>query len=157
MNAEFIKANCQVATYALKEGTKSSYYWAAGFSGLPNRLSIQDAEMTKVSKSGRNSRHRIAGQMIGEFTQKETSMYKRNKPFVCRTQIWGLDDYPSFIGYGTAGISNEQGMVEDTGDLLVFHTPDNWEHIRIYRFAGMGNPDGLMEAMEYAYNHLPQE
>lgn len=154
MNAEFIKANCQVATYALKEGTASSYYWMAGFSGLPNRLSIQNAEMAKVRRTGRNTKNRFAGQMLGTFTQKETSLYKRNKPYVCRTQIWRLDEYPSFIGYGTAGVSNEQGVVEDTGDLLVYHTADNWEHIRIFRFAGMGNPDNLMEAMEYAYNHL---
>lgn len=63
MNEEFIRANFQVATYTLKEGTKGSYYWSEGFSELPNRLSIsKDNELTKVSRKGRNLLHPIVGQ-----------------------------------------------------------------------------------------------
>ena len=155
MNDEFIKANFQAGTYSLKEGTKSSYYWKAGFSELPNRLSIsRDKELTKVDRKGRNLLHPIAGQMVGNFTGKESSTYKMFKPYTCRTQIWRVEEYPQFIGYGTIGITNEKGVVEDTGDLLVFYTPDNWEEIKIFFFAGMGNPDNLLEAMDFANNHL---
>lgn len=155
MNEEFIKSSFQVATYTLKEGTKGSYYWTEGFSELPNRLSIsRDNELTKVSRKGRNLLHPIVGQMIGSFTQKEVSRYKEYKPYVCRTQMWKVEEYPLFIGYGTLGTSNQEGKVEDTGDLLIFYTPDNWADIKIFLFAGMGNPENLLEAMEYANNHL---
>lgn len=61
---------------------------------------------------------------------------------------------PLFIGYGTIGVTNQEGKVEDTGDLLIFYTPDNWINIKIFHFIGMGNPENLLEAMEYASNHL---
>lgn len=155
MNEEFIKANFQVATYTLKEGTKGSYYRTEGFPELPNRLSIsKDNELTKVSRKGRNLLHPIVGQMIGSFTQKEVSRYKEYKPYVCRTQIWKVEEYPLFIGYGTIGVTNQEGKVEDTGDLLIFYTHDNWINIKIFHFIGMGNPENLLEAMEYASNHL---
>ena len=155
MSDEFFKANFQTGTYTLKAGTKGSYYWTEGFSGLPNRLSIsRDRELTKVDRKGRNLLHPIAGQMVGNFTAKETSPFKMYKPYTCRTQIWRVEDYPQFIGYGTMGITNEKGEIEDTGDLLLFYTPDDWEHIRIFHFAGMGNPENLLEAMNYASNHL---
>lgn len=157
MNEEFVKANCQTAEYTLKAGTKSSYYWAGGFSELPNRLSIsRDTELTKVSRKGRNLLHPIVGQMIGSFTQKEVSRYKEYYPYVCRTQIWNVAEYPLLLGYGTIGITNQEGKVEDTGDLLVFYTPDNWTTIKIFLFAGMGNPDDMAEAMEYA-NQLREQ
>lgn len=157
MNEEFVRANIRTAEYRLKAGTKSSYYWAGGFSELPNRLSIsRDAEMTKVCRKGRNLQHPISGQMLGRFTLKEISRYKEYFPYVCRTQIWNVAEYPLLIGYGTIGITNQDGKVEDTGDLLVFSTTDSWLTIRIYLFAGMANPDGMVQAMEYA-NHLREQ
>ena len=88
MNEEFIRANFQTGTYTLKEGTKGSYYWAEGFSGLPNRLSIsRDRELTKVDRKGRNLLHPIAGQMVGNFTAKETSPQKKLHPSRCTSLI----------------------------------------------------------------------
>ena len=83
MSDEFFKANFQTGTYTLKAGTKGSYYWTEGFSGLPNRLSIsRDTELTKVDRKGRNLLHPIAGQMVGNFTAKESSPYKLYKPYM---------------------------------------------------------------------------
>lgn len=158
MDKDYIAANFQEAIYTLKEGTKSSYYWHEGSTILPNRLSIsKETEMTSVRKKGRNNIDPTAGQMVSTFRKDEASPYKVQKPYVCRTQIWQKAEYPLFIGYGTAGITNKEGQVEDTGDLLVFFTPDQWQTIRIFIFAGMGNPNNLLEAFDYANKFLSNE
>ena len=158
MNKNYIAANYQTCTYAIKEGTKSSYYWHEGSTILPNRLSIsKESEMTNVRKKGRNNIDPFAGQMVGTFRKDEQSPYKIQRPYVCRTQIWQKAEYPLFIGYGTAGITNTEGCVEDTGDLLLFFTPDQWQTIKIFIFAGMGNPNNLLEAFEFANNILRKE
>lgn len=138
---DFFEKTLKQATYELKEGTNSSYYRQSGTTILPNRLSIsKDNEMAKTALKGRNMMHQITGQMIGTFTKKETSILKQFKPYVCRTQIWQMDDYPLFIGYGTIGISNEKGRIDrnsDTGDLVVFFTPDRGKTIQIFFFPAM--------------------
>lgn len=103
--------------------------------------------------------HPSVGQFVGRFTRTEDSPLKLYRPFDIRTQIWLNEDYPQFLGYGTAGISDEAGKItdkSDTGDLLIFHTDSSdaeWETIRIFVFMGMGrNPDTLEEAMRYASN-----
>lgn len=150
IGTEFIAANLQQATYHLKEGTKGSYYWHSGTNILPDRLSIsKGAEMTLVAKKGRNLLHPLAGQMVGAFKVKEESPLKRYKPYACRTQIWSVDGYPLFIGYGTIGISNTEGSITDTGDLVVFYTPDYWDTIEIFFFRGLGKLDYLQPCMEY--------
>lgn len=151
IGTEFIASTLQEATYKLKEGTKSSYYWQSGTNILPERLSIsKESEMTKVARKGRNLIHSLAGQMVGTFKKNEESPLKAVKPFICRTQIWAVDEYPLFIGYGTTGITNDEGKITDTGDLVVFYTPDNWSTIRISFFRGLGKPDYLLYCMEYA-------
>lgn len=149
IGTEFIAANLQQATYELKEGTKGSYYWKSGTRILPNRLSINKDEMTRVARTGRNLLQPIAGQMVGRFTMPEVSPLKQHKPFECRTQIWSIDEYPMLIGYGTTGISNYEGEITDTGDLVVFYTPDNWNTIQIFFFRGLGNPNCLLPCMRY--------
>lgn len=150
MNADFIKANLYITSYKIKEGTKSSYYQTEGDKILPNRLSITKEEITLVRKKGRNLMHSITGQMIGAFKKNEASPFKNYKPYTTRTQIWEKPEFPIFIGYGTLGITNDEGRISDTGDLLIFYTPDNWENIKILLFIGMGNPNDEMEAFEYA-------
>lgn len=158
MNEQFIKANFKSFTYAWKKDTQTSYYLQEGCTILPQRLSIsQKSEITKVRKKGRNTNDPIAGQMIGDFKKAEESPYKIHKPYKFRTQIWQKAEYPRFIGYGTAGISTEEGKVKDTGDLLLFFTPDDWQTIRIFLFAGMGNPNDLLEAFDFANNILNSE
>ena len=153
---EMIKASYQEATYQRKAGTSSSYYWQTGSRILPNRASItKEKEVAKVAKKGRNLLHPVIGQYLSQFTRKEESTLKLNKPFQVRTQIWLDEDYPQFIGYGTAGISDATGRItdkSDTGDLLVFYSDDtDWENIRIFFFAGMGRtPDSRDAAMRYA-------
>lgn len=150
-----IKASYQEAIYEKKQGTATSYYWKSGSKILPNRASINNVDITKVAKKGRNLQHPLAGQFIGKFTIKEESPLKLHKPYNVRTQIWQHEYYPQFIGYGTIGISDAEGSVtdqSDTGDLLVFYSKDaGWQTIRIFIFAGMGkNPERRDFAMKYA-------
>lgn len=155
IGTEFIASNLRQATYKLKEGTKSSYYWQSGTKMLPDRLSIsKESEMTKVARKGRNLLHSLAGQMVGTFKANEESPLKVHKPFTCRTQIWAVDEYPLFIGYGTTGISNNEMGITDTGDLVVFYSSDNWSTIQIYFFRGLGNPNYLLHCMGYLNNRL---
>ncbi len=141
IDKHLIKALGQVAIYEKKPGTQGSYYWKQGCKILPNRLSITKDQVTKVEKTGRNSIHPVAGQLLGTFTRKETSPLKLNAPYHCRTQIWQHPEFPNFIGYGSIGISNEQGKIDrnsDTGDLVVLETEEtSWERISIYYFPAL--------------------
>ena len=152
MKENFIASQLRVATYEKKEGTETSYYWKEGVKLLPNRISFSDkVEMSKVARKGRNTQHLFAGQLIGDFTKKEESPLKKVKPYKVRTQIWKLDDYPQFVGYGTLGITSESGIV-DIGDLIVIYSADGKKTLDVYVFQGMGNPNDMQSAFEYLCN-----
>lgn len=157
INQEFIKSTLLEMEYHLKEGTKASYYWHEGARILPNRLSISKSEITKVERKGRNLLHSISGQMIGSFKKSEDSPLKRNKPYTCRTQIWRVEEYPHFIGYGTIGITNSEGGIFDTNDLVIFDSKDNWQTIRIYFFRGLGHVDNLLPCMKFLNDKIRSE
>lgn len=150
MNIDYIEANLHIISYKIKEGTKTSYYQVEGAGILPSRLSISKEEITSVKRKGRNNIDPIAGQMVGSFKKDEASTFKVYKPYAARTQIWKMIEYPMFMGYGTLGISNKEGKTSDTGDLLIFYTPDNWENIKILFFKGMASLNNRDEAFEYA-------
>lgn len=158
LDYNFLSSVMKEASYKLKENTKISYYRTSGTAILPKRLSIsRESEITRVARKGRNLLHSIAGQMVGAFTQKEYSPLKIFKPYTCRTQIWWVDEYPLLIGYGTTGITNEKGKISDTRDLVIFYTPDQWNTIQIYFFRGLGNPDNLIQCMEFVNNLIKKE
>lgn len=159
MEQELTTNLLRTAKYALKEGTKTSYLRTGGTTILPKTINIsRGTELSEVAKKGRNNIHPFIGQMIGKFTKVEASPYKQHKPYVCRTQIWQLPEYPLFIGYGTAGITKEGGKgIKDTGDLLIFHSSDSWQTITIFHFAGMGNPDSLLDAFEVATKEIRKD
>lgn len=151
MDKTFILNTMQVAEYRLKETTKSSYYWQSGTKLLPNRISLSiGVEITKVQRKGRNLLNPIIGQMLGTFSSKDESTLKQYKPYCCRTQIWFNPDYPLLAGYGTIGVTAEDGKIKDTGDLIVLKSYDDWNTISIYIFKGCGNPDNMDIAMECA-------
>lgn len=156
---EFVANSMHSATYLHKEGTSSSYYWQTGSKILPNRLSIsRGSEMTNVQRKGRNMLHPVVGQLLASFTKKEESPLKQHKPFAVRTQIWQAPLYPSFIGYGTLGISNEEGKVQgDTGDLVVLYTSSQWTEITIFYFAGMGNVNDMEQVMKYLSRYIEED
>jgi len=138
---KYIQAAMQESWYERKAGTLSSYYHNAGCRILPNRLSISRDEFTMVRKKGRKLIHPVIGQLLGRFTKNEESPLKANSPFMVRTQIWHIPEYPLFIGYGSIGISNEEGKIDresDTEDLIILEVeaPD-WERIRIFYFPAM--------------------
>lgn len=151
MNEEFLKKAISVASYHIKEGTTSSYYWQEGTKLLPNRLSISKESITKVQRKGRNLQ-KVAGQCVGKFRNDEESPFKLHKPYTLRTQIWQIEEFLEFVGYGTCGISGDDGKIHDTGDLMVFYADDGeWHKIRIFVFKGMGrNPDDMIEAIKFA-------
>ena len=153
MIEEFISNAMQIACYEHKEGTASTYNWHQGSRILPNRLSISNGnEMTHVQRKGRNTIHPVVGQLIGKYVKSEQSPLKQYKPFAVRTQIWKVPLYPNFIGYGTLGISNESGKVEnDTGDLVVLYSTDQWQSIVIFYFAGMGNVNDMEQVMRFLH------
>ena len=149
MENEFIQTQMRVCKYLRKKDTATSYYYLEGDSLLPNRVSISKENITNVQKKGRNLQP-TAGTFVSKYTKKEESILKQHPPFHIRTQIWKIEEYPQLIGYGTCGISNKQGKTQDIGDLMIFHSDDNWETITIYYFIGMGNPDFQEKAFEYA-------
>lgn len=155
MIGNFISKTMLVAHYTHKQGTKTSYYFTSGASLLPNRLSIsRDTEITCVQRKGRNLLHPVVGQLLGKFRVDEESPLKQHKPFRLRTQLWQVPLHPSFIGYGTIGISDEDCKVTDTGDLVMLFSRDEWETIDIYYFAGMGNPNDMEQVVKFLENHL---
>ena len=108
-----------------------------------------------MQKKGRNLKSSV-GQLLAQFKVSEESPLKQNKPYVLRSQIFEKEDYPQFIGYGTCGISNENGKVtadSDTGDLLVFYSQDvDWKVINVFFLKGMGknyDPDVLSCVFDY--------
>jgi hypothetical protein len=153
---KLIEATMKESCYQRKPGTTSSYYFESGSRILPNRLSISRDELTMVRKKGRNLLHPVIGQLIAQFTQVEGSPLKLNKPYGVRTQIWQIPQYPLFVGYGSIGISNEEGKIDrgsDTGDLIVLDAEDlDWERIRIFYFPAMVK--GLEEVMNFLTNKL---
>lgn len=126
MNKLYLENIIQVSVYTRKEHTSTSYYRESGTQILPKRLSIsKGVEITKVTRKGRAIQNITAGQMIANYTKKEQSPLKQNYPFKIRTQIWAMENYPLFIGYGSLAISNEKGIINresDLGDLIVFFT-----------------------------------
>lgn len=151
----FISKAMQVAVYTHKEGTKTSYYCTNGAKILPNRLSIsRNTEITSVQRKGRNLLHPISGQLLGKYRVDEESPLKQHKPFRLRTQLWQVPLHPSFIGYGTIGISDEEGKITDTGDLVMLFSSDEWETISIYYFAGMGNPNDMEQVVKFLEGYI---
>lgn len=152
MTEQFIEAIKQCAIYKRKEGTATSYYWSSGSKVLPDRISISREEMRETEHKGRNLQHKIIGQVMGSFKKAEESPLKQYSPFQLRTNIWTMSSFPSFIGYGTIGISNCNGKIDrqsDTGDLIVLYTKvSDWQEITIYYFTG-----SIME-LELIMEHL---
>jgi hypothetical protein len=148
MEKQFIEAIKKVSTYKKKEGTSSSYYRVSGAEILPERLSLSfGTEMVQTARKGRNLMHEVVGQLIASFKKTEQSPLKQYKPFKVRTNIYKDMNYPLLIGYGTIGISNQEGQItkdSDKGDLVIFCSQDKEKkEICIYFFAG-----GLMDLLD---------
>ena len=105
MNKQFIQSCLQKATYARKSNTKTSYIWDSGFTFLPKTLSIfRGGNNVKCAKKGRNLQN-VEAQLKGTFSKKEESHLKQFAPYRVNTQIWEIENYPMFIGYGSIGIT----------------------------------------------------
>lgn len=152
VSQEFLAKSLVEATYKHKEGTATSYCKVAGEAMLPNRLSVQQGCITKVQKKGRMVVNKPIGQLIGNFTKAEESPYKLCYPATLRTQLFEAENYPQFLGWGTIGFTEpgKGGKITDNGDLLVIHSPDNWETLHLYLLKGMGKiPDTIEDAFGF--------
>lgn len=117
------------------------YIWDSGFTFLPKTLSIfRGGNNVKCAKKGRNLQN-VEAQLKGTFSKKEESHLKQFAPYRVNTQIWEIENYPMFIGYGSIGITGENGRItkeSDTGDLIILYSKDyNWDKIEIFYFKGM--------------------
>ncbi|MFA5229070.1 MAG: hypothetical protein WC446_04915 [Candidatus Paceibacterota bacterium] len=156
---KYIQAAMQESWYERKAGILSRYYHKTGCKILPNRLSISRDELNNVRKKGRKLTHPVIGQLVGRFTKEEESPLKVNYPFMCRTQIWQIPEYPLFIGYGSIGISDEERKIDwksDTEDLIILEAEDPaWERIRIFYFHAMIKE--LEEVMTFLSNKFTKK
>ena len=115
---------------------------------FPNRVVITADGFAQLRKKGRNLQP-IAGQFVSNFKKSEESILKQYPPYTIRTQIWKIEDYPQLIGYGTCGITNENGETQDNGDLMVFYSNNKWETITVFYFVGLAKPEFRDEAFRY--------
>lgn len=117
---------------------------AVGVQLLPSSFYFTEL---KTKKSGRGAKPSV-GTLSAHFRAFEDSPYKHYKPYQVRTKIWEIDGLGCWY-YGTPAISQSDGNVgKDNGDLLMIHTRD-WKTLEVYIFKGMGNPQGLLDALEY--------
>jgi hypothetical protein len=80
---------------------------------------------------------KLTGQVKATFKKSDESIYKKHKPGWIHTSLFEIQEFPVFAGYGDIGISNALGKTESTGDLLIIHSSDEWQRIRIHIFRGM--------------------
>ena len=138
MKDNLIKAKHKTAIYRLKEGTTTSYYFRSGSLLLPERIGIsKQFEFAKTKRTGRNQ-HKAIGKIKATFKKKESSRYKEFKPYTIHTNIYKVNEYLLFIGYGSIGITTDSGRIKYTNDLIIlFSKTADWKEIEFHFFEGM--------------------
>lgn len=122
MEKKFIESTIQVATYKLKEGTSTSYYWQKGSTILPNRISFTlGKEITEAKHKGRmlNKEEKVIGEVDATFKKDETSPLKQYKPYNIHSKVFQSIDFPQLTGYATLAVTNEEGKCKNEEGLLV--------------------------------------
>jgi len=153
MTDHFIEAIKQSTTYRRKDGTETSYYKVSGAELLPERITIIKLISNNTCHISRLSDHKITCHLWGKFKKNEVSILKLHHPYHLRTNIWKIDSYSSFIGYGILGLSNESGKIDRnsvTGDLIVLHSETtDWHFITIHYFSGSAM--NVLDIMEHLF------
>lgn len=109
-------------TYQLKPGTKTSYYFKKGDSGiLPTRICITPSEFAPIKGKPKQK----AGQMKATFKRYEESVYKNGKGTIHSTIFAPIQHAPAIIGTGD---------LQGTQDLLVFEAADGWREIIVHLY-----------------------
>lgn len=148
MNNELLQKKHQVLMYELKPGTASSFYQKEGQRNLlPERLGFSKNGFVEIDKTGRTRVEKQVGQIVGNFKKNEVSPYKKHKPFSIFSTVWAFCQFPSFVGYGDIGLSNEAGNTVSTKDLFILYSPCT-EKIEVHLFPG------LVEFKEMAFQFL---
>lgn len=156
MTAEFLSKIVHSSVYQLKQGTKASFYYKSGTKMLPNRLSVLIGnDCTPVSRSGRGLLPKV-GQIKGQFSKSEDSVYKQYKPYFVNTSIWNVPGLQRYF-YCTIGITDQSGRIkDDCGDLAVIFTND-WKQIEIHIFKGLAMKTHLPEYLQQAVSFLQSQ
>lgn len=160
-NKEFFDHRLHYSVYELKEGTKASYYRKDGLgddSTLPERLSIRHRRNESLKGQFEWSAD-VEGRLDGCFKKGETSLYKLSRPYKVHTTIYKASNYPTFIGYGTIGISgmNEKGRMPDTRDLVILYSRSHERgRIEIFRFIGCAFPEYIKPAFDYVFSRIKE-
>lgn len=137
MNEILLRNKHEVFVYTLKDGTATSYYLSEGAKNiLPERIGFSKNGFTVITNKGRALLENKVGQLVGCFTKKEESHYKKNKPYKVFSSVWEVKDYPSLYGYGDIGISNISGRIESSKDVFVIYT-SGLSRLEIHLFRGL--------------------
>lgn len=153
-NELFIKKH-QVLTYELKPGTKSSFYQKEGRKDLlPERIGFSKDGFLKIANTGRAIVEKRVGQIVGTFKKNEISPYKKYKPFSIFSTVWETIQFPSFVGYGDIGLTNEAGRTVSSKDLFILYSPSK-EVLEIHLFPGLVEFKDLV--LQYLRDHKKQK
>lgn len=142
IDQETIESTILEALYKLKEGTETSYYWQEGSRILPDRMSISfGAELSHAQKKGRMLAEDVVGEVKGTFKKDEQSPLKQHTPFNIHSKIFRPENFPSVLGYGIIGITNEEGRISrDSEEGFVAFCNAGEGVLHIYYCAGISTP-----------------
>lgn len=156
MDKAFILQQMNVATYAKKADTKTSFYLVTAKKfPLPVRLSISfDNVITNSTHKGRMvSGDSVVGEIRGEFKKCEDSPLKQHYPFKVNSKIFRKAEFPQLTGYGTLAISNDNGATSQEEGVIVF--ADMGENIvKLFFFACKCNPTNILSFCELVSEEL---
>ena len=154
-NNELFQKKHQVLIYELRQGTSSSFYQKDGKKELlPQRIGFSKNGFLQIASTGRAMVEKKVGQIVGTFKKNEISPYKKHKPFSIFSTVWESNQYPSFIGYGDIGLTNEKGKTISSKDLFILYSPCP-DIIEIHLFAGLVQFKNLV--FEYLKDYKKQK
>lgn len=119
---------------------------------MPYKFSFDRGCNNRINHTGRAIVLPYAS-MDGQFTQVQLSAYKKYKPFKVHTYLWQVEACPALL-YGTIGISNRVGRINEIGDLILIL--DKGNRLQVWVFKGFANPlnNGLPTGLPRAVAYL---
>lgn len=138
INKDFIRVCHKVATYALKDGTKTSFYFVTGEKEiLPERISF-------TNYTGRQGTRPATYQIQGSYKKTESGLYYDMDNRKIHTKIMSIKDFPMFEGWGEI---NEKFNIYD---LLIIYSSNGCKYdFEIHHFRGLAKPQYLEAVCEY--------
>lgn len=140
---DFIRVCHKVATYSLKEDTKTSFYFVAGDAHiLPQRISF-------TNYTGRQGTRPAKYQIQGSYKKTEPGLYYEMDNRKIHTKIMEVKNFPLFVGWGEI---NEKFNIYD---LLIIYSSNGCKHdFEIHHFRGLAKPQYLEAVCKYLEEHI---